>query len=223
MGSVIDLVPLDRVGWLADQPADFRAWVAVAGRWSIREPGQLLYEAGDEADGLYGLADGSLDITFPLVAEEPVSLYRAEVGFWIGDLALLAGTERLVSVRIRRRARLLTVPGPSILAHLRLHPEHWPCFYALTQRNMATALAALSEALALPPATRVARRMLQLADRDGVIALTQEELASLVGVTRVTVRRALQRLIDAGAVETGYGSLRILRRDVVERRAVSTE
>ncbi len=217
--ETLSLDPLDRIGWLAEQPPAFRAWMAEVGRWRSFEPGQLLYDAGDSASGVFGLAEGSLDISFPLVGEEPVSLHRAEAGFWIGDLALLAKTERLVSVRVRRRARVLVVPAQPIRAHLGARPEHWPCFYALTHRNMATALALLGEALALSPAQRFARRLLQLAGPDGTVNATQEDLAGLVGVTRATVRRALGRLIEEGAVTPGYGVLRILDRCRVEQRA----
>ena len=219
MDSVPDLGPLDRLGWLAEQPPALRRWVAEVGRFRTYAAGQVVYEAGDTGTALYGLAAGSLDITFPLVADEPVSIHRAEPGFWIGDLALLAETERLVSVRAGRCARLLTVPGAAIRAHLDRHPEHWPCFYALTHRNMATALNLLGEALALPPAARVTRRLLQLADADGVVAGTQEELAGLIGVTRTTVRRALKQMVADGVIETGYRSLQIRSRDRLEAGA----
>ncbi len=219
-----NLAPLDRLGWLAEQPPALGAWVAEVGRWRSFTSGQVLYEAGDTGDaGLYGLAAGSLDITFPAVTDEPVSLHRAEPGFWIGELALLAETGRLVSVHAGSAARVLVVPGAAIRAHLDRHPEHWRCFYALTHRNMAVALGLLGEALALPPAARVARRLLQLADAEGVVAGTQEQLAGLVGVTRTTVRRALKRLVDEGAIETGYRSLKIRRRDLVELSARSAE
>ncbi len=223
MTKTVDLAPLDRLGWLASQPADLRAWIREAGRWRTLEPGQLLYEAGDRDGGLYGLGAGSLDIAFPLVADEPVSIHRAEAGFWIGDLALLADAERLVSVRAGRGARVFTVPGPAVRGHLGDHPAHWPCFYAMTYRNMALALGLLGEALALSPSARVARRLLQLADADGVVLGTQEELAGLIGVTRTTVRRALKRLIAEAAIETGYRSLTILRRARVEAHARAPE
>lgn len=223
MERPLDLAPLDRLGWLAEQPAGLRDWVAEVGRWRSLAAGQVLYEAGETGTGLYGLAAGSLEITFPLVADEPVSLHRAEPGFWIGDLALLAETERLVSVHAASAARVLAVPGATIRAHLDRHPEHWRCFYALTHRNMAVALGLLGEALALPPAARVARRLLQLADADGAVSGTQEQLAGLVGVTRTTVRRALKRLVSEGAIETGYRCLTIRRRDLLERSARSAE
>nr|WP_246317598.1 cyclic nucleotide-binding domain-containing protein [Hyphomicrobium methylovorum] len=82
-------------------------WASEIGRWRRYGAGQFVYQAGDPSDGIYGLADGSLEITFPLVAEEPVSVYRAEVGFWIGDAAELASVPRIVSLMAATESRLL--------------------------------------------------------------------------------------------------------------------
>ncbi|MBA2126525.1 hypothetical protein DLM45_09865 [Hyphomicrobium methylovorum] len=105
--SIAKLTPLDQLGWLAEQPKEFMNWASEIGRWRRYGAGQFVYQAGDPSDGIYGLADGSLEITFPLVAEEPVSVYRAEVGFWIGDAAELASVPRIVSLMAATESRLL--------------------------------------------------------------------------------------------------------------------
>ena len=85
------LDPLDRVGWLSRQPADFRTWAAENGRWRSFAAGETIYIAGDRPDGMYGLGSGALEITFPLQGEELVTIHRAEPGFWIGEAAHMAG------------------------------------------------------------------------------------------------------------------------------------
>ena len=84
-----DIAPLDRLGWLAGQPETLRDWIASVGVWRDYAPGQIVYLADDPADGLYGLARGTLDISSPGAGDEQVALSRAEPGFWIGDAALL--------------------------------------------------------------------------------------------------------------------------------------
>jgi CRP/FNR family transcriptional regulator, cyclic AMP receptor protein len=59
--------------------------MARLGRWREFKAGELLYLAGDEADCMVGLAEGILEITFPLVGDEPVVIHRAEPGFWTGE------------------------------------------------------------------------------------------------------------------------------------------
>ncbi len=206
----VDLAPLDRVGWLADQVEEFRKWAACVGRWRTYGPGQFVYHAGDPPDGLVGLASGSLEVTFPLMAEEPVVIYRAEVGYWVGDAAELSETPRMVSLMAASESRLLHLPGRAVRALLADHPEQWRAFYRLSALNMHKAMTLLSEALSLTVRARVSRRLLMLADQSREAAITQGDLAKLVGVARATLRRCLEDLASRGAIELRYRRLRVL-------------
>ncbi len=212
----IDLQPLDTVGWLAQQPADFREWAENIGRWKSFDSGQFVYHAGDKSDGAYGLAEGGLQITFPLVADEPVIVYRAEVGFWIGDAAELSSEPRLVTVMAAAKTRLLHLPSSAIRILLANKPEQWRCFYRLSMSNFRLTLTQLAEALALTVRARACRRLLGIAGPNGDAEITQDELAKLLGVTRPTIRRCLQELQELGAIETHYRKLRVVKHSVLE-------
>jgi CRP-like cAMP-binding protein len=215
------LAPLDREGWLAEQPDDLKAAMAAAGRWRRFEAGQFLYQAGDAACGLYGLGEGALELTFPLLAEEPVTVYRAEIGFWIGDSAEMSETPRIVSVAAAATSRVFHVPGAAMRRILAERPEHWRALYRLSARNAALAVRLLSEALALTVRARVARRLLALASRDGDVSITQADLAKLVGVTRATLQRCLSGLEAEGALERSDGTVRV--RDATRLAQFSNE
>ena len=215
-----DIAPLDRLGWLASQPEGLRDWVASVGIWRDYRSGQIIYMAHDAADGLYGLARGALDISSPDSGDEQVALSRAEPGFWIGDAALLSATPRLVTVTAMTDARLLFVPGPAVLRLLQDRPEMWPCFYMISNINLATALELLAEALSCPPRVRIARHILRLSGAgDDTIAASQADIARLAGVTRATMRRGLGDLLTNGAIETGYRSIRIRDRGALRLAA----
>ncbi len=213
--NIADIAPLDQVGWLAGQPKGFQDWAAEAGRWRRYGAGQFVYHAGDIADGLYGLASGSLEITFPLAAEEPVSIYRAEIGFWIGDAAELAEIPRMVSLVAATESQLFHLPSRAIQQLLSIHPEHWRAFYRLSALNSRTAIMLLSEALSLTVRARVSRRLLQLAERSQEAPITQDDMAKLVGVTRGTLRRCLDDLAARGGIEMHYRKLRVLDPNVL--------
>lgn len=211
----MDLAPLDHVGWLAEQPRDLREAIAATARWRTYKAGQFLYQAGDASDGLYGLADGALELTFPLVVEEPVAIYRAEIGFWIGDNAEFSETPRLVSVMAARPSRVLHWPGSAARAFLTTAPEHWLAFYRLNARNLSTAVEALAEVLALTVRARVCRRLLAMSADQRDAPITQADLAKLVGVTRGTLQRCLIDLGAKGGIETLYGRIRVVDRGVL--------
>lgn len=214
--AVVDLAPLTDRGWLAEQPPEFQAWMARNGRWVSYAPRQVLYDAGDDPDALYGLGEGALEVTLPLVADEPVTVHRAEPGSWIGESAILARTTRLLSVAAATPARVFRVPGPRILALVAERPEAWAHFYALSHINAGRAVSLLAEALALTPRARLARMLLRLADAEGRVVVRQDELALLIGMTRSSLQRGVAGMIGSGAVEPGYGCLMVRDREALE-------
>jgi len=68
----LKIAPLDKVGWLACESKELRDWVIDVGRWRAYAAGQLIYNAGDPSDGIYGLGAGIL--------ESDVSPYRGGAG-----------------------------------------------------------------------------------------------------------------------------------------------
>jgi CRP/FNR family transcriptional regulator, cyclic AMP receptor protein len=208
---------LARTGWLSSQPPEFQALIARIGRWRSVRAGEILYLAGDEADGMAGLADGILEITFPLAGDESVVIHRAEPGFWTGETSVLEGKARHVSIAAATDSRVFAVAASSIRRALEVEPRHWRSLLdlSLTSSLMATTL--LAEALTLSPRARVARILLRLARPDGSVPGSQDDFARLLGMTRSSVRRALAGLIEPGAVESGYGVLSVRDRGHLER------
>jgi CRP-like cAMP-binding protein len=208
---------LAHMGWLSRQPADLQAHAARLGRWRIYDAGEVVYLAGDAADSMVGLGEGILEVTFPLVSDEPVVIHRAEPGFWTGEMSIVSGQARIISIAAATRVRVFILPGAGIRRLLAEEPRHWPSFYELSLSSSLTAITLLAEALALSPRARVARILLRLAGDDGSVPGSQEDLGRLLGMTRSSVRRALTSLIDLGAVQSGYGRLSLRDRATLER------
>jgi CRP-like cAMP-binding protein len=99
------------------------------------------------------------------------------------------------------------------------NPGDWQYFHHLATLNAILATQALAEALALPARPRFARVLLRLAEPDGTINATQEELGRMAGMSRAAFRRAFGALIAAGVLETGRARVRIQDRTALEREA----
>ena len=209
--------PLDQLGWLAQEAEELHKWVADVGHWRVFEAGQFVYSSGDFSDGVYGLGSGSLELMFPLVSDEPVFLHLAEVGFWVGDAAELAGNPRMVSLSAASRSRLLHLSSRSIQKLLTAKPEYWPAFYRLSGINFQTMARQHAEALSLTLRARVCRHLLRLAEAPSVVEVTQDDLAHLIGVARGTLRRCLTELAGLGAIEMRYRKLRVLDPEMLAR------
>lgn len=203
---------LSNTGWLAAQPEPFRIEIARLGRWRRREAGMVLWQPGDQADGLYGVGEGAVEQQYPIGETLMPSTWWAERGAWFGDSETLAGARRLGAMVVARDAELFVVPGRELSALLDRNPIWWRCLYDLRVRNTARILALSAEALALSTSGRVARCLLALAGNGMVASITQDELGALAGATRTAISRALQELEADGLLRRRYGRIELIDR-----------
>lgn len=214
---------LASVGWLGEQPSAFQTRMARIGRWMSVRRGQVIYATGDEADAIYGLSEGLLDVAIPVDVEHEVVIHRATAGFWIGDSALLAGSIRTLTLSAASEAQLFKLPAGSVHRNLEEHPEDWICFYRLSHLNANKGLQALAEVISLPPRARFARVLLRLTSPAGTVHITQEELGRMVGMSRAAFRRSFAALIRQGIVDVEYGCIRIRNLPALESESLRTD
>jgi CRP-like cAMP-binding protein len=207
---------------MSEQPANFRNRMAKIGRWMNMRRGQVIYAFGDEADAVYGLGEGLLDISVPVDAQREVVIHRATPGFWIGDSALLAGLTRSLTLSAASDGQLFKLPAAAVRRELEEHPGDWSCFYRLNHVNVSRTLSALAEVISLPATARFARALLRLTSSSGAVHVTQEELGRMVGMSRAAFRRSFAALIKQGIVEVEYGRIQIRNLPALEREAERT-
>lgn len=217
-----NLLALSTTGWLSGQPREFQSRMAKLGRWTSVCRGSVIYTVGDEADAIFGLGEGMLDVAIPVSQNQEVVVHRALPGFWVGDSALLAGSRRTISVYAAADSRLFKLPASSVHRSLADHPGDWMYFYQLSHANTTLSLRTLAEIISLPPRVRFARALLRLTSHDGEVRLTQEELGRMVGMSRAAFRRSFAALIAQGIVEVEYGGIIIRNRAALEVEAART-
>lgn len=207
---------LEATGWLASCGVKVRHALRSIARLRHFQAGDYLYRAGDEANGVFGVVNGAIDALIPRLDGQEIVVHRAGSGFWVGDLALFAHLERLISLRAAARLCAVQLPQGKLAALIEREPRLLADFYRLTHMNVATTLTLLGN-LAIPAAEhRVALRLLiqrrLQADDDDWIRMDQKSLAELVALSAQSVRRSLRRLEGEGLVETAYRRIRITDR-----------
>lgn len=212
---------LAQVGWFSEQPDEFRNRILEIAQWTKYRPGELIYQVGDEPNGLFGLESGNWDISIPVSEVEMVTVHRGQSGFWIGDSAIFSDSPRGVTVTAHNECLVLVIPTRVLRRYLSDFPADLLYFYKLSHQNVMLTMRALAETIALPSQVRFARLLLRLTSKKGVISATQDELSALAGMSRATYRRALAGLSELGAIKTEYGSVVILDRPALERAAES--
>lgn len=221
--AAVPLLGLAAAGWLSQQPQDFQDRMGRLGRWISISRGSVLYTVGDEADAIFGLGEGMLDVAIPVSNDKEVTIHRALPGFWVGDSALLAGSHRTISLYAAADSRLFKLPAMAVLRSLREHPDDWMCFYRLSHANTTSSLQTLAEVISLPPRVRFARALQRLTSTGGEVRLTQEELGRMVGMSRAAFRRSFAELIAHGIVEVHYGGIIIRDRMALDHEASRTD
>jgi len=177
---------------------------------------ETIFQQGDPGNMLYLIARGQVRIYHPSARGCELSVAILRAGEFFGELALLDDQPRSASAEAMCPTTTLTLTRYTFHQLLRACvPVAEALVMELVHRmRISTTYAAY---LANPSAQqRVGWLVLQLAQRHGVrevggtridLQLTQDDLASMVGVTRETVNRVLARLRDQELVAIADGQI----------------
>jgi len=208
------LAVLSRHPYFASLPA--RVVAAVCSRVVARsyDKGSLIYAEGDEPQGLYLVASGSVRIFKGSEAGREQDLHHLAAGESFGDAAAFDGEPTIANAEPMERSVVLLVPRQALRDLMMEYPE----IGLSVTRVLATRVRGLS-ALAADLALRhvVSRVSAVIARRsavDSVVTLpAHHELAAMVGTVREVATRALTHLQKLGAIHLEpRGRVRIIDR-----------
>ncbi len=208
-------------GVLASLAPQERDNILRAGRRRRFARGEVLFHYGDPADTLHLIDRGRVAVRVLTPNGDQAILTVLGPGKVFGELAL-------IDARARRTATITAVQACETIALHRTqfellrsrHPEVDRFLIASLAAQVARLSEHLLELLFTPTPLRVVRRLLILGDEfaDGVIPLTQEDLALMSGTTRPTVNEVLRDLEQSGTIRIGRARLEILDRAALTRR-----
>jgi CRP/FNR family cyclic AMP-dependent transcriptional regulator len=182
-------------------------------------PGATLFGQGDAADSFYILDAGEIEISVLSPGGRKLTIELMTQGEVLGEIGLFAGTRTATAAAIGK-ARLRRVRRADLLAAIRADPELALEFIEMLCDRLRANVEMLEERSFQPLPIRLARRLLHLADklapRDGVIPVSQAELADFAGATREAVAKTLAQWRAKGWVGLARGSVRIADRAAVE-------
>jgi CRP/FNR family cyclic AMP-dependent transcriptional regulator len=182
------------------------------------DTGQRLFARGDIFDGIYSVVRGALRTVGVNENGKEAMLAILEPCSWFGEIALFDGLARTHDVIADQPSLVLRVPKAVLEAMLAANPGWWYWFGLLQSQKMRFAFMALEEAALLPAPIRVARRLVFMAEGYGewqdrsrrVLPLPQDQLASMLSLSRQTINQVLRQLEGQGLVKLSYRELEIL-------------
>lgn len=177
---------------------------------SARRAGALVHK-GQPVSGAYVVLEGQLRVFTVSPGGTEATLYMIEPGETC-VLALNCVFNDLLYpawVQAERSSRVGIIPGP---VYRRLF-ELDSAVRAFTVRNLSTLVFRLINELEQIHGShhrqRLAHFILHRASSDGVLRMTQQQMAGHLGTTREVVARLMQELVARGLVRTARGEVRI--------------
>jgi len=215
-----------RPSLMAEASPALRAAIERVAKPVTLEPGGALFSQNDAADALYILDEGEIEISVLSAGGRKLGLEIITAGEIFGEIGLFAG-RRTASATALGRTRLRTVRRAELMAAIKDEPELALQFIDILCERLRIISEKLEDRWFLPLPTRLARRLLHLAEKlaaaNGRIPVSQADLADFAGATRESVARALAVWREQGWVELSRGAIRITNQQALEALAAAED
>lgn len=196
--------------WLKRYPLGLAEALVAEGTLQTLDEGRWVHSAGDEGNGLVVVIEGSLDLFCDAPGERTVRIGQAGAGAAMGHAVRYGGGPRLVTAICAEPSLLLRISEVGLERVARTRPDIWQAVTALLYLQLQYAIQIGAETIALPPRQRIASRLLLFARGRAApiyLALSQQALSEMVGLTRKTVNVHLGRFQRDGLIRLEYGRI----------------
>jgi CRP/FNR family cyclic AMP-dependent transcriptional regulator len=209
---------------LKDVPAEEVRQVVAISRRRVFQKGEVVFHQGDPGDSLHLVVKGRFAVRIMTPLGDSVTIAVRGPGENFGEMALVdPETRRSATVQALEPAETQAVYYGELERLRAKHPQISQVLIAFLAGALRRENELLLEALYVPADRRLLRRLAELsatyADAQGVIALTQEELAQMAGTSRATVNRVLREEERRGTLELRRGRTVVVDAEALARRA----
>jgi CRP/FNR family transcriptional regulator len=199
-----DVESLKRVPHFAALPAaELRRLAARCTARALR-PGETLFEEGQPCQGLYIIAEGSVDVRQTSLRGREQVFHTEEPGATLGEGPLFDRGGYIATAVATTPARVVFLRRADLMDLCRRHPAVALSMLEAMARRLRHFAGIVSDLAFRPIQERVARHLESLARSGGAgavdLKLTQAQLAARLGTVRELVARALSQLEEAGII-----------------------
>ena len=218
---------LGQVPLFAELPADRLNELVQMVRRRTYHRGETIFHKGDPGNGLYIIINGQVKIVLPSETGEEAMLAVLEGGDFFGELALFDGLPRSATVVAVQNAEVLVLHRDDFLGFVGRNPEVAVALFEVLSRRLRATDELIEDAIFLDVPGRLAKRLLDLADKHGHpteqgveidLKLTQQDLAAMVGATRESVNKHLGWMRDHRLIQLDRQRIVLLRPDELRKR-----
>jgi len=187
---------------------------------------------GDSGTQLFALLSGRVKVETTSPTGKALVFRVLEPGQAFGEMALLDGRARSATITSLEACELLVIERRDFKDFLKRHYEVYDKLLVALTGRMRDLSELLEDAVFLPVAARLAKRLLVLArtfGRDSEegrvidLRLSQGELSHLVGATREAVNKQLRAWEERGVLAVAEGHIVLKDADALEDAALGED
>jgi CRP-like cAMP-binding protein len=178
--------------------------------------GEIVFSQGDPGDALYAVVNGKIRISAGAADGREISLNIMEPGDTFGEIALLDGGTRTATATASIPTELVSIRRDHFTALLEREPRVALELLRLCGERLRWTSGLVEDAALLNASARLAKRLLSLGQLHGQrtptglkLGISQEDLATFLGVSRQVVNQYLQGWKARGWVDLGRGSVTV--------------
>lgn len=174
----------------------------------------ILVHEGQEADSMYVIVSGKAKVFIGDEEGKELTLGTLSPGDCFGELALIDDAPRSATVEAQEKTAVLKMRDVDFQSHLRDHPQVTMNLLRFMAHRVRGVNDHIRDLALLDVYGRVARTLLRLTrDVDGVLitdAVTQQEIANMVGASREMVSRVMNNLKQDGYITVSEKRVTVL-------------
>lgn len=172
--------------------------------------GRIIYLQGQAPQYLYYLAQGQVKsfIVSDRGEERILTVYNR--GSIFGEASFFDEQPRMSSAAALENCEIIPISQEQVLALFQQQPQLAVEMLRYLSQTVRLLSDQVDRITFLGADQRILRVLLSLPAKDQVVQTTQDDLASAVGASRITVCRFLNKLQAAGYLKTGYGCITLL-------------
>lgn len=206
-------------GWFGRAPKEFQDAVLARCEWTMFPAGKTIFDFSDRQEHFSGIVDGSVEFYSRFGAGDNPLVHVAHEGIWIGYGSFAARERPRTAALARVDTLLASVRERHMMELLDARPEWWRVITTGALEYGDLGVSGYADSLIGESDRRCARVLLRITGLSAprrsrpertAVPVTQDELATMVHLSRTTLVQVLRQLESRGLVEQGYRTLRVI-------------
>lgn len=184
------------------------------------EKGEIIYYQGDKPTAFYYLKSGKVKVYMTSADGMEKTLSNSEAGEIIGEASFFDMMPRISCARAMADSELAVINRQTLMKLIQENPQVAMELLNIQATRIRQLTAQIDSMTFLQADGRIARILLQNQQEEKgekIVSLTHEEIASIIGVTRVTVSKILTDFSKKGYIKTAYRKIIVLDVDSLQK------